>query len=78
MLTLRRFDWVSATRIQFNKKGTLVMVSGVLKQNIHKARAGEIIVYEARGEDAGDVTSRISLKWVEIETFYLLLSIISL
>ena len=40
----------------------LLMVSGVLKQNIHKARAGEIIVYEARGEDAGDVTSRISLK----------------
>lgn len=38
------------------------MVSGVLKQNIHKARAGEIIVCEARGEDAGDVTSRISLK----------------
>ena len=71
MLILRRFDWVSATRIQFNKKGSLVMVSGVLKQNIHKARAGEIIVYEARGEDAGDVTSRISLKWVKIETFYL-------
>ena len=63
-MILRRFDWVSATRVQFNKKGTLVMVSGVLKQNIHKARAGEIIVYEARGEDAGDVTSRISLKWV--------------
>ena len=55
---------MSATRVQFNKKGTLVMVSGILKQNIHKARAGEIIVYEARGEDAGDVTSRISLKWV--------------
>ena len=57
---------MSATRVQFNKKGTLVMVSGVLKQNIYKARAGEIIVYEARGEDAGDVTSRISLKWVRI------------
>ena len=53
---------MSATRLQFNKKGTLLMVSGVLKQNIHKARAGEIIVYEARGVDAGDVTSRISLK----------------
>ena len=62
MLMVRKFDWVNANRVQFNKKGTLVMVSGELKQNIYRARAGEIIVYEARGEDAGDVTSRISLK----------------
>ena len=53
---------MSAVRVQFNKRGSLVMVTGVLKQNIHKARVGEIIVIEARGEDRGEVTSRISLK----------------
>ena len=59
---VRKFSWVSAVRVQFNKRGSLVMVTGVLKQNIHKARVGEIIVIEARGEDRGEVTSRISLK----------------
>ena len=60
---VRKFSWVSAVRVQFNKRGSLVMVTGVLKQNIHKARVGEIIVIEARGEDSGEVTSRISLKY---------------
>ena len=60
---VRKFSWVSAVRVQFNKRGSLVMVTGVLKQNIHKARVGEIIVIEARGEDRGEVTSRISLKY---------------
>ena len=54
---------MAATRVQFNKKGTLLMVTGVLKQNIHKASLGEILVYDCRGEDAGDVTSRIALKY---------------
>ena len=38
------------------------MVTGVLKQNIHKANMGEILVYDCREDDAGDVTSRIALK----------------
>ena len=38
------------------------MVSGVLKQDLRKARKGEIIVVECDGEDAGDIRSRISLK----------------
>ena len=51
-----------ATRVQFNKAGSLVMVTGVLKMNIHKSRLGEILVVRCRGEEMGDVTSRISLK----------------
>ena len=58
----RRFGWTQASRVQFNKKGTLLMVSGILKASINKARMGEIIVYECKGEDAGYVRSRISLK----------------
>ena len=58
----RKFSWVSAVSVKFNKAGTLLMVSGILKQNIHKARMGEIIIYETKGEDVGDVRSRISLK----------------
>ena len=38
------------------------MVSGVLKQNLRKARMGEIIVVECSGDDVGYIRSRISLK----------------
>ena len=57
-----KFKWTTAIKVQFNKASTLLMVSGVLKVTINKARMGEIIVYECQGEDAGDVRSRISLK----------------
>ena len=52
-------------KVQFNKIGNLVMVSGVLKTSINKARMGEILVYECQGEDTGDVRSRISLKYFD-------------
>ena len=58
----RKFGWTVAVQVKFNKSGTLLMVSGILKQNIHKSKMGEIVVYECDGEDAGDVRSRISLK----------------
>ena len=58
----RKLGWVCATRVQFNPSGSLLMVSGALKMNIHKSRLGEILVVRCRGEEAGDVTSRISLK----------------
>ena len=51
-----------ASRVQFNQRGSLVMVTGVLKMNIHKSRQGEILVLRCGGEELGDVTSRISLK----------------
>jgi len=57
-----KFGWISASKVQFNKSGSLLMVTGILKLSINKARMGEIIVYECKGEDAGDVRSRISLK----------------
>jgi hypothetical protein len=59
---LSKFGWTQANKVQFNKSGTLLMVTGVLKVNVNKARMGEIIVYDCKGEDVGDVRSRISLK----------------
>jgi len=57
-----KFGWTAAIKVQFNKNGTLLMMSGVLRVSITKARMGEIIVYHCKGEEAGDVRSRISLK----------------
>jgi len=57
-----KFGWTTAKKVQFNKNGSLLMVTGVLKVTINKARMGEIIVFECKGEDVGDIRSRISLK----------------
>ena len=58
----RSLGWLSATRVQFNGAGSLVMVTGVLKMNIHQSRLGEILVLRCRGEEVGEVTSRITLR----------------
>ena len=34
----RKFKWTTAIKVQFNKANTLLMVSGVLKVTINKAR----------------------------------------
>ena len=62
---MRSLGWLSTTRVQFNSAGNLVMVTGVLKINIHQSRLGEILVLRCRGEEeeeVGEVTSRISLR----------------
>ena len=49
-------------QVQFTTSGTFLMVSGVLKKNIIRAKIGEVVVFQLVGQDEGEVKSRISLR----------------
>jgi hypothetical protein len=54
-------DWSYCSGLQYNRKSSLLMVSGVLRTNIARTRRGEILIVSL-GEDLGTTRSRISVR----------------
>ena len=63
MIIYRRFEWRTVSYVRFNPEGSMLMVSGTVKMiRMNLIDMAEIVVYQCKGDHAGEVRCRIPLR----------------